>query len=217
MSYLHIDKMDAIKDFPNKSDQLAIMNRSMPENANLFFTELLKISFNITGKINKETATINIKDLLSDKLPKKIQNNVFYQNWIEDMANLCKLFCLMEKSSYISYSISSHRGCRRYHIDNVPLRLLVTYAGQGTEWLPDKFADKIAYKNGEPNEKIIKDISARQFIGEWDIAVFKGGPEGLLHRTPDSALNKNSILMRLDPTEFWKNIQRNFKQNTSYL
>ena len=52
MSYLHIDKMDAIKDFPNKSDQLAIMNRSMPENANLFFTELLKISFNITGKIN---------------------------------------------------------------------------------------------------------------------------------------------------------------------
>jgi hypothetical protein len=103
MSYLHIDKMDVIKDFPNKSDQLAIMNRSMPENANLFFTELLKISFNITGKINKETATINIKDLLSDKLPKKIQNNVFYQNWIEDMANLCKLFCLMEKSSYISY------------------------------------------------------------------------------------------------------------------
>ena len=79
MSYLHIDKMDVIKDFPNKSDQLAVMNRSMPENANLFFTELLKISFNITGKINKETATINIKDLLSDKLPKKIQNNVFYQ------------------------------------------------------------------------------------------------------------------------------------------
>ena len=160
MSFLHIDKMDAIKDFPNKSDQLAIMNRHMPENADLFFTELLKISFNITGKINKETATINIKDLLSDK---------------------------------------------------VPIRMLVTYAGQGTEWLPDNFADKIAYKNGEPNEKIIKDISAKQFIGEWDIAVFKGGPEGLLHRTPDSALNKNSILMRLDHPEFWKNIQRNFK------
>ena len=133
MSYLHIDKMDAIKDFPDKSNQLAIMKRSMPENASIFFTELLKISFNITGEINKETSRVNIKDLLSDKLPKKIQNNVFYQPWIEDMANLCKLFCLMEKSSYISYCISSHRGCRRYHIDNVPLRLLVTYVGQGTE------------------------------------------------------------------------------------
>ena len=79
MGYLRIDKMDAIKDFPNKSDQLAIMNRPMPENASLFFTQLLKISFNITGEIYKETALINIKDLLSDKLPKKIKNNVFYQ------------------------------------------------------------------------------------------------------------------------------------------
>ena len=213
MGYLRIDKMDAIKDFPNKSDQLAIMNRSMPENASLFFKQLLKISFNITGEIYKETATINIKDLLSDKLPKKIKNNVFYQPWIEDMANLCEMFCITEKSSYISFSISSHRGCRRYHIDNVPLRLLVTYAGQGTEWLPDEFANKRAYANGEPNEKIIKDISKKQFIGEWDIALFKGGPEGLLHRTPDSALNNNSILMRLDHARFWKDIQRNVNQN----
>ena len=213
MGYLRIDKMDAIKDFPNKSDQLAIMNRSMPENASLFFKQLLKISFNITGEIYKETATINIKDLLSDKLPKKIKNNVFYQPWIEDMANLCEMFCITEKSSYISFSISSHRGCRRYHIDNVPLRLLVTYAGQGTEWLPDEFANKRAYANGEPNERIIKDISKKQFVGEWDIALFKGGPEGLLHRTPDSALNKNSILMRLDHARFWKDIQRNVNQN----
>ena len=213
MGYLRIDKMDAIKDFPNKSDQLAIMNRSMPENASLFFTQLLKISFNITGEIYKETATINIKDLLSNKLPKKIKNNVFYQPWIEDMANLCEMFCITEKSSYISFSISSHRGCRRYHIDNVPLRLLVTYAGQGTEWLPDEFANKRAYANGEPNEKIIKDISKKQFVGEWDIALFKGGPEGLLHRTPDSALNNNSILMRLDHARFWKDIQRNVNQN----
>ena len=213
MGYLRIDKMDAIKDFPNKSDQLAIMNRSMPENASLFFSELLKISFNITGEIYKETATINIKDLLSDKLPKKIQNNIFYQPWIEDMANLCEMFCITEKSSYISFSLSSHRGCRRYHIDNVPLRLLVTYAGQGTEWLPDEFANKRAYANGEPNERIIKDISKKQFVGEWDIALFKGGPEGLLHRTPDSALNNNSILMRLDHARFWKDIQRNVNQN----
>ena len=213
MGYLRIDKMDAIKDFPNKSDQLAIMNRSMPENASLFFKELLKISFNITGEIYKETATINIKDLLSDKLPKKIKNNVFYQPWIEDMANLCEMFCISEKSSYISFSISSHRGCRRYHIDNVPLRLLVTYAGQGTEWLPDEFVNKRAYANGEPNERIIKDISKKQFVGEWDIALFKGGPEGLLHRTPDSALNNNSILMRLDYARFWKDIQRNVNQN----
>ena len=60
--------MDAIKGFLNKSYQLAIMYRSMPGNVNLFFREIFKISFDITGKINKQTVTINNKDLLSDKL-----------------------------------------------------------------------------------------------------------------------------------------------------
>ena len=48
-----------------------------------------------------------------------------------------------------------------------------------------------------------------EFVNEWDIAIFKGGSEGLLHRTPDSALNKNSILLRLDHAHYWKNVYNN--------
>mgnify|MGYP003322319046 FL=1 len=213
MNYFRINNIEALQDFPNQSSQLAIMNRSMPKNSTSFFEKLVEISFNIIGEVNKDTAIKDVKNLLSDKIPKEIKNDFFYEIWVKDMANLCEMFCITEKSSYISFSLSSHRGCRRYHIDNVPLRLLVTYAGQGTEWLPDEFANKRAYANGEPNEKIIKDISKKQFVGEWDIALFKGGPEGLLHRTPDSALNNNSILMRLDHARFWKDIQRNVNQN----
>ena len=43
----------------------------------------------------------------------------------------------------------------------VPFRLLVTYAGQGTELLPDKAADRTAFINGKPNEKIVKDRSLK--------------------------------------------------------
>ena len=89
-------------------------------------------------------------------------------------------------------------GSARYHVDNVPYRLLVTYAGKGTEWLPEEASDRGAYARGEPNEKIIKDHSAKQFIEQWDVAIFRGGASGLLHRTPDPALQANSILMRLD-------------------
>ena len=217
MGFHHINNIEEIKDFPNQSDQLAIMRRSVPQKANLFFKKLLKFSFNINGEVNKDNAIKDVQYLLNGTIPDEIKNDFFYETWIKDMAHLCTLFCIIEKSSFISFCVSSHRGCRRYHIDNVPLRLLVTYAGQGTEWLPDEFADKIAYKNGEPNENIIKDISAKQFIGEWDVAVFKGGPEGLLHRTPDSALKNNSILMRLDHPKFWKNIQRNIKNNKNDL
>jgi hypothetical protein len=105
--------------------------------------------------------------------------------------------------------IGSKRGCKRFHIDNVPQRLLITYSGEGTEWLPDAAADKSAYLNGEPNEKILKFPQKKQFVNEWDIAIFKGGSEGLLHRTPDSALKKNSILLRLDHADYWKNIYNN--------
>ena len=86
----------------------------------------------------------------------------------------------------------------RYHVDNVPYRLLVTYAGKGTKWLPEDASDRGAYARGEPNENIVKDHSAKQFIEQWGVAIFRGGASGLLHRTPDPALQANSILVRLD-------------------
>ncbi len=65
------------------------------------------------------------------------------------------------------------------------------------------------------NEFILKDPSARQFVGLWDIAVFRGGPKGVLHRTPDSALNGPSILMRLDREDFWNNVLGQSQDNNA--
>ena len=110
------------------------------------------------------------------------------------MANVCNIFCDLLGEDAIGFCLGTERGCRRYHIDNVPKRMLVTYAGKGTEWLPDEAADREAFLSGEPNEKIIKDPSALQFINQWDVAVFRGGPEGVLHRTPDAALNGPSTV-----------------------
>ena len=91
----------------------------------------------------------------------------------------------------------------------VPYRLLVTYAGQGTELLPDFAANRNAFDEGKPNEEIIKDKSALKFINKWDIAIFRGGKKGILHRTPDSALKESSsILMRLDNSSFLEEINK---------
>ena len=87
------------------------------------------------------------------------------------------------------------------------MRLLVTYYGKGTEWLPRDACNYSAYYNGESNEKIIKIKNRSKFIKPWSIAVFKGqkikgGTEAILHRTPDEALNKKSLLMCLDSESF---------------
>ena len=68
------------------------------------------------------------------------------------MALISSVFCDLQKRKTINIWIGTKSGCRRYHIDNVPQRLLVTYAGQGTEWLPNEAAYIIAYQNGEPNK-----------------------------------------------------------------
>ena len=41
-------------------------------------------------------------------------------------------------------------------------------------------ANRNAFYLGKPNDKIIKDKSARKFINKWDIAVFRGGKNGIL-------------------------------------
>ena len=125
------------------------------------------------------------------------------------MSSLCKIFCKFIGENKISFWIGTKRGCKRYHVDMVPYRLLVTYAGQGTELLPDFAANRYAFDEGKPNEEIIKDKSALKFINKWDIAIFRGGKKGILHRTPDSALKESSsILMRLDNSSFLEEINK---------
>ena len=45
-------------------------------------------------------------------------------------------------------------------------------------------------------KKIKKENCETNLLAQWDIAVFHGGPSGLLHRTPDEALEKLSLFMK---------------------
>ena len=94
------------------------------------------------------------------------------------MSNLCNIFCDVMGTNAISFSLGTHRGCKRYHIDNVPKRLLVTYYGRGTEWLPYESSNYKLYFEGAKNEDIIKDHTAKKFLNTWDIALFKGVKKG---------------------------------------
>lgn len=72
-------------------------------------------------------------------------------------------------------------GCRRFHFDNVAMRLVVTYRGVGTQWVSPEYA-AAAYAqqtdyNGPLNE-----------IGAGDVALFRGKRSNVLgmtlHRSP---------------------------------
>ena len=196
------------------NSQLALVERNALGGSSAFFSKLTQTKFHVIGQIFRASSAADIRFLLEEDIPPKLQSDPFFELWVADMANVCNVFCDMVGEDAIGFCLGTERGCRRYHIDNVPLRLLVTYAGQGTEWLPDVAADRQAFESGMANEFILKDPSARQFAGLWDVAVFRGGPSGVLHRTPDAALDGPSILMRLDREDFWRNVLGQSQDNT---
>jgi len=196
---LRADSLEALKGFGKRSDQLGIWERGTPAGAEVFFQQLRTIpELLVKGKVHVRSADADIRALLEGAIPEEFRAQAFYEVWLADMARLCEAFCYIHGVEEASFWLGARRSCVRYHTDNVPMRMLVTYDGKGTEWLPDEAADRTAYRRGKPNQFILRDKSMRQFLGRYDVAVFRGGPRGVLHRTPDEALRSCSLLMRLD-------------------
>ena len=195
-------------DIKNEHKQLGIINRKIPKNSEFFFNKVYKCLNSVSGFVKYNSSRQDIEELFNRQITKDIKCDPFYSVWIDDMSDLCKLFCKFIGDNKISFWVGTERGCKRYHVDMVPYRLLVTYAGQGTEILPDHAANKSAFREGKSNKEILKSQSAVEYINKWDIAIFRGGEDGILHRTPDSALeSKSSILMRLDAPFFLDEIK----------
>lgn len=200
-------KKYSIDNFYKDDLYLNILDREKPYKSNEFFRTLISEAFELNFNIKKANAFEDIKYHLNKELLKRVQDQVFYYKWIKDMSEICILYSDIINKNNLNFSLKTSRGCKRYHIDNVPVRLLVTYFGIGTEWLPRDACNYPVYYNGESNEKIIKIKNRSKFIKPWNIAIFKGqkfkgSTEAILHRTPNEALNKKSLLMCLDSEPF---------------
>lgn len=97
-----------------------------------------------------------------------------------------------------------HDGCRLFHADRVPLRLLCTYYGPGTQWVPDNHAVRGALGKGD-NGAICPDSAAIRSIGRGDVALLKGElwpgntGRGLIHRSPPLGRSgKQRLLLAMD-------------------
>ena len=105
--------------------------------------------------------------MLHNIIGNNIKKNPFYDYWLKDRADIRTLFCELENSHSIGFPLGTNRECKRFHIDNVSQRLLVTNAGKGTEWLPNVNANYHEYFSGSPNEKIIKKNVNSSLLNNW--------------------------------------------------
>ncbi len=93
--------------------------------------------------------------------------------------------------------------CRRFHTDINDLRMLCTYIGPGTLWIPDAFVNVKAYQSGGRNEEIVTEETRIQQARTGDVVILKGAlyPEAnpILHRSPTiEKKGEKRLLLRVD-------------------
>jgi hypothetical protein len=125
----------------------------------------------------------------------------------EDIAELVDMFCLLfdVKSAGVRLGVLESAMCPKFHVDRIPCRLLTTYQGVATEWLPHELVDrsKLGHgSNGLPDHEsgLFDCPDAIQQLNQGDVAILKGdlweGNEGngLVHRSPDTDCGHRLLL-----------------------
>lgn len=83
--------------------------------------------------------------------------------------------------------------CRKFHVDYVRYRLVATYVGPGTEWVPDEAVRREALDHPpdcpcDANKEIVREASAIRHAVPGEVIVMKGARHpnhpGAVHRSP---------------------------------
>ena len=130
---------------------------------------------------------------------------------IIDVKDIVDIFCCLFDVNQVGLRLVSlnHAMCPRFHVDNVPCRLLTTYCGNGTEWLNHNCVNRKKLgplSNGVPDDRsgLFKNNSDIQELSVGEIALLKGeswaGNEsaGLVHRSPGLKTNESRLLLSVD-------------------
>lgn len=133
------------------------------------------------------------------------------QELTADIVNLVQMFCDLFglKRAGLRLAMLDRAMCPRFHVDRVPCRLITTYYGVATEWLPHAAVDRVhlgAPSAGKDDTEtgLFGHQSEIQQLQSGDVAVLKGelwaGNEnaGLVHRSPAVGSGANRLLLSMD-------------------
>ena len=128
-----------------------------------------------------------------------------------DVAELMEMFCDLFGLARAGLRISEldTAMCPRFHVDMVPCRLVTTYCGVGTEWLPHGSVDRTKLgsgSNGQPDHRsgLVRSACDIQQLDCGDVALLKGerwegnADGGLVHRSPAVSAGERRLLVTLD-------------------
>ena len=102
---------------------------------------------------------------------------------LDDLLDLSERYAKLSQTQNVRMRIETVEdgGCRRFHLDNVVMRLVVTYCGSGTQWVLPEFA-------AAAHAQQTNYAGPVNSVDTGDVAIFRGkksGAENLIfHRSP---------------------------------
>ncbi|WP_231757349.1 DUF1826 domain-containing protein [Microbulbifer elongatus] len=134
-----------------------------------------------------------------------------FPNLCADIELLADMFtCLFDLNAIgIRLSVLSDTMCPRFHVDRVPCRLITTYSGVATEWLPHDQLDRSKLGAGggglsDAESGLYPSTQSIQSLAAGEVALLKGelwaGNEGagLVHRSPAVAPGSQRLILTFD-------------------
>ncbi len=116
--------------------------------------------------------------------------------WLQkDIVSLLKLMFDVSASKAIAlkFGVVSSDQCRKFHVDYLRYRLLTTYLGPGTEWVPNEYVNRrvLAEPPEDPEESnrlVVTSPGEIRRAVAGDVLLMRGANHadglGLVHRSP---------------------------------
>lgn len=182
---------------------IAIMNRRLPQD----------VQAGVSAQCQSDRA-LSVAwlgppgDALRTELMQRLHDPDACGALIEDIVTLAEAMAYLFDTDTVGLRLRCLQTamCPRFHCDNLPVRLVTTYHGPGSEWLPEWAVNRHGLGAPRPNKpEIVADPSAVQRLGSGDLALLKGsgwfGNEArpLVHRSPALPAGQQRLLLTLDP------------------
>ncbi|MFC3122613.1 DUF1826 domain-containing protein [Agaribacter flavus] len=184
---------------------VAVWTRDEDPQLNRYFNDVFQqLGMGLRGVFSMDVLKQELNKLLPESDGKEVAIEDIYL--LSDM-----LTCLFDCDSVgMRIAPLTSAMCPNFHVDNIPVRLVNTYLGDGTQWLPNEnihanpsnntsaHSVKTPFGRGYNNSEI-------QQLKPFDVALLKGqaweGHEDMaaVHRSCKVEPNGKRVLLTLDP------------------
>ena len=141
------------------------------------------------------------------------QNPTFakFPEFCQHIATLVDMFATLFELKRVGIRLTQldRAMCPKFHVDRVPCRLVSTFFGVATQWLPHESVDRTKLGAGslglsDEQSGIYQHLTDIQQLNIGDVALLKGETwynnegAGLVHRSPAVADDAKRLLLTLD-------------------